>query len=132
MGMEVDWRDMKGECLLSSTICTFTGALVGLIGQVWTEHCFLLSKHEPNLFPSTQYITKWIYYEQQSTHNLALRLVVMLSAVQSKISGAQAHWDAITEHIHNAGEPAAPLHLKIKAFHVDLASSTVERRAARG
>ena len=56
MGTEVDWRDMKGECQPSSTIGTFTGAPVGLIGQQGHEHHLLLSKHEPNLFPAKQYI----------------------------------------------------------------------------
>jgi hypothetical protein len=69
MGTEVDWRDMmhmKGECQPSSTIGTFTGALIGFIGQIGTEHGLLLSKHEPNLFPSLQYITKQINDELQS------------------------------------------------------------------
>jgi hypothetical protein len=51
----------------------------------------------------------------------------MLTAVTSKSSGAQAEWDAIVEHIMKAGEPGAPLHLKIRAYHVDLASGAVER-----
>ncbi len=55
MGTEVDWCDMKAECLPSFTLGTFTGTLVSLIGQLGTEHHTLLSKHEPNLFPSGQY-----------------------------------------------------------------------------
>jgi hypothetical protein len=61
MGTEVDWRDMKGECLPSSTLGTFTGTLVGLLGQIGPEHRLLPSKHEPNLFPSRQYMTKRMY-----------------------------------------------------------------------
>ncbi len=52
MGTEVDWRDMKGECPPSTTLGTFTGTLVSLIGLIGTEPRVLLSKHEPNLFPS--------------------------------------------------------------------------------
>jgi hypothetical protein len=52
----------------------------------------------------------------------------MLIAVTSKSGGAQAAWDAIEELIHKAGEPGAPLHLKIRAYHVDLASCAVERQ----
>ena len=33
----------------------------------------------------------------------------------------QTEWDAIAERIHRSGEPGAPLHLKIKTFHVDIA-----------
>ncbi len=127
MGTEVDLRDMKGECPLSSTLGTFAGALIGLIGQVRTEHRLLLSTHEPNLFPSSQYITKRIYDELQSTHYRTLQLAVMLTAVTRKSSGAQAEWDAIVERIHKAGEPWALLHLKIRAYHVDLARGAMER-----
>ncbi len=49
----------------------------------------------------------------------------MLNSNQGK---KQADWDAITERIHNAGEPGAPLYLKIKAYHVDLARKEVERQ----
>ncbi len=52
MGTEVDWRDMKGECPPSTTLGTFTGTLVSLIGQLGTEHRTPLSKHEPYLFAS--------------------------------------------------------------------------------
>ncbi len=101
---------MKGECPLSSAIGTFTGALVDLIGQIGTEHRLLLSKHESNLFPSSQYITKQIYDELQSMHYRILQLAVMLTAFTSKSTGAQAEWDAIADRIHKAGEPGAPLH----------------------
>ncbi len=55
MGTDVDWRDIKGECPPASTLGTFTGTLVSLIGRVGTEHWALPSKHEPNLFQSRQY-----------------------------------------------------------------------------
>ena len=32
-----------------------------------------------------------------------------------------AEWDAIADRIHRSGESGAPLHLKIKAYHVDIA-----------
>ncbi len=124
MGAEVDWRDMKAECSPSSTLGTFTGTLVSLIGQLGTDHRTLLSKHEPNLFPSRQYLTKRIYDEMQTAHYNMLRFSVLISSVQGK---KQADWDAITERIHRAGEPGTPLHLKIKASHVDLARGDVER-----
>ena len=44
MGIEVDWRDMKGECPSSATLGTFTGALVGLITQLGQEHRVHLKK----------------------------------------------------------------------------------------
>ncbi len=46
MSTEVDWRDMKGGRPPSATLGTFTRTLVCLIGQIGTEHCVLLSKHE--------------------------------------------------------------------------------------
>jgi hypothetical protein len=60
----------------------------------------------------------------QTAHYNTLRFSVLISSVQGK---KQADWDAIAERIHRVGEPGAPLHLKIKAYHVDLASGDVER-----
>ena len=60
MGIEVDWRDIKGECPRSATLGTFTGSLVALIEQLGQEHRVLLTKHVANLFPAKQYITKRI------------------------------------------------------------------------
>ena len=77
MGTEVDWRDMKAECPPSCTLGTFTGTLVSLIGQLGTEHRTLLSKHEPNLFLSRQYLTKRIYDEMQTAHYNALLFAVL-------------------------------------------------------
>ena len=48
MGTEVDWRDMKAECRPSSTLGTFIGTLVSLIGQLGTEHRTLLSIESPS------------------------------------------------------------------------------------
>ncbi len=79
MGTEVDWRDVEGECPPSSTIGTFTGALVGLIGQLWREHRLLFSKHEFYLFHAKQYITKRIFKKLQSTHYRTLMLFVILT-----------------------------------------------------
>ena len=124
MGTEVDWRDKKGECPPSATLGTFTGCLVSLIGQIGTEHRVLLSKHEPNLLPSRQYLTKRIYNEMQTAHYNTLWFSVLIASVQGK---KQADWDAIAESIHRGGEPGAPLHLKIKAYHVDLARGDAER-----
>ncbi len=115
---------MNGKCPPSATLGTFTGTLVSLIGHIGTEHCTLLSKHEPNLFPARQYLTKRIYDEMQTAHYNTLRFSVLISSVQGK---RQADWDAIAVRIHNAGEPGALLHLKIKAYHVDLARRDVER-----
>ena len=60
----------------------------------------------------------------QTAHYNTLRFSVLNSSVQGK---KQADWDAIAERIHRAGEPGgAPLHLKIKAYHVDLNRGDVE------
>ncbi len=96
----------------------------GTIFQTGREHRVLLSKHEPNHFPSRQYMTKQIYDELQTTRYLTLLLSVMLTSVQCK---KQADWDAIAERIHLAGGSGAPLLLRTKAYYADLASKDVER-----
>jgi hypothetical protein len=88
MGTEVDWRDMKGDCQQSATLGTFTGTLVSLIGQIGTEHCTLLSKHEPNLFPSRQYLTKRMYDEMQTAHYNTSWFSILISSVQ-ELTGMQ-------------------------------------------
>ncbi len=62
----------------------------------------------------------------QTARYNTLRFSVLISSVQEK---KQADWDAFAERIHRAGEPGAPLHLKIKACGVivDLARGDVER-----
>ncbi len=79
-----------------------------------------------------EYITKLIYDELQSTRSQTLRLSVLLTALTSKKGEAQADWDAIVERIHKPGEHGAPLHLKIKAYHVDLAWRQDHALAAAG
>ena len=126
MGIEVDWRDMKGECPSSATLGTFTGALVGLITQLGQEHRVHLKKFAANLFPAKQYMTKRIYDKLQSVHYLTLQLAVILVAKVSKRQSAQQEWDAITERIRGSGESGAPLHLKIRAYHVDISRDDTE------
>ncbi len=63
--------------------------------------------------------------EMQTAHYNTLRFSVLISSVQGK---KQADWDAIAERIHNAGEPGALLHLKIKAYYLNLARGDVERQ----
>ena len=45
----------------------------------------------------------------------------------SQFKGAIAEWDAIADRIHRSGESGAPLHLKIKAYHVDIARGDTQR-----
>ena len=52
MGIEVDWRDTKGECPQSATIGTFTGSLFALIDHLGQEHCVFISKLVSNLLPA--------------------------------------------------------------------------------
>ena len=87
MGQEVDWRDMKKECLPSVTLAeslgTHIGALVGLIEQLGDEHRAYLGKIVSNLFPRMQIITKQIYDKMQSFHYSTLRLSFILSTITS-------------------------------------------------
>ena len=77
MGIEVDWRDMKGECPPSATLSTFTGSLVGLIEHFGQEHCVVLAELVANLFPGKQYLTKRIFDKLQSVHYQTLQLSVI-------------------------------------------------------
>ena len=121
MGQEVDWRDMKKEVAPSVTLGTHMGALVGLIEQLGDEERAYLAKTVANLFPRMQKISKPIYDRMQSCHYNTLRLSFILSTITSKSKSSHAEWDAITESIHMSGESAVPLHLKIRAYHVDIA-----------
>ena len=127
MGIEVDWRDMKGLYPQSSAIITLTGALTTLVHDLCKEQRIFLFQRAKDLFPSRQLITKRIYYKLQSFHYSTLQLSVICSSVEGKENLAQDEWDAIVQRIHMAGEPAAPLHLKIKAYHADVSRKDVER-----
>ena len=130
MGIEVDWRDMKQECPPSATLGTFTGSLVGLIEQLGQEHLTFLAKTVANLFPARQVFTKRTCDKLQPLDDRTLQLPVIVTTVPSKQNGVQTEWDdmiAIVERIHRSGEPGAPLHLKIKVFHVYIARNKVRR-----
>ncbi len=60
MGVEVDWRDVKDLVLPSSTIGTFTGALMQFITDLRKEH-FDFLKPSDGRFPSKAILTKHIY-----------------------------------------------------------------------
>jgi hypothetical protein len=53
-------------------------------------------------------------------------LSVLLTSITSKQKVEQSEWGAIEKHICMQGESGAPLHLKIKAYHVDLAQNDIE------
>ena len=125
MGQEVDWRDMKKEVAPSVTLGTHMGALVGLIEQLGDEERAYLAKTVANLFPRMQKISKPIYDRMQSCHYSTLRLSVILTTITSKTKVAHAEWDAITDRIHMSGESGVPLHLKLRAYHVDIARDEV-------
>ena len=127
MGIEVDWRDMKHECAPSATLGTFTGSLVGLIEQLGREHRTFLAKTVANLFPARQVFTKRTWDKIQSVDDRTLLLSVVTSTIPSKQNALQCEWDAVAERIMRSGEPGAPLHLRLKAFHVDIARNEARR-----
>ena len=131
MGIEVDWRDMKQECPQSTTRGTFTGSLVGLIEQLGQEHRVFLAKDVAkdvaNLFPANQYFTKRTCDKIQSLHDRTLQLSAIFTSVLSKQKGVQNDWDAIAERLHRSCEPGAPLHLQVKAYHVDIGRDEAQR-----
>ena len=118
--------DMK-EYPPSVTLGTHIGALVGLIEQLGDEHRVFLAKIVANLFPATQIITKRTYDKMQPFHYRTLKLSFICATISSKFRGAQAEWEAIADHIHMSSELGAPLHLKIKEYHVDIARGDAQR-----
>jgi hypothetical protein len=99
MGVEVDWRDVKGLVPSSVTIGAFTGALVKFVADIGTKHQDFL-KPTDSLFPSTRVMTKPIYDQLQEFDRDTL------------------WYSFLTLVAHNEN---APLHLKIKTYHDDIA-----------
>ena len=117
MGVEVDWRDAKGLVPSSSTIGAYTGALVKFVADIGTEHQTFL-KPTDGLFPSTGVMTKRIYDQLQGFDRDTLRYSVLLLVGHNN---SERKWDEIVTRIHGSGDEDAPLHLKIKAYHDDIA-----------
>jgi len=117
MGVEVDWRDAKGLVPASSTIGAYTGALVKFIADIGTEHETFL-KPTDGLFPSTGVMTKRIYDQLQGFAPDTLRYSVLIEFGHAQ---SERKWEEIVTRIHGSGDDDAPLHLKIKAYHNDIA-----------
>ena len=110
---------------------TFTGSLVALIEQLGREHQTFLAKTVANLFPARQVFTKRTWDKIQSVDDRTLLLSVVTSTIPSKQNAVQCEWDAVAERIMRSGEPGAPLHLRLRAFHVDIARNEARRPALK-
>jgi hypothetical protein len=117
MGLEVDWRDVKGLVPSPATIGTFTCALVKFVSGIGTEHQALLQPTDC-LFPSTGVMTKRIYEQLQELDQNTLWYSVLLVLTQDI---SQHKWEEVAMLIDGSCDEHAPLHLKIKAFHDDIA-----------
>ncbi len=90
MGVEVDWRDVKGIVPSSATIGMSTGALVKFVSDIGTEDQAFL-KPANGLFPSTGEITKGIYNQLQEfdrkTHSgISFCLLSRMTPVNRRLS----------------------------------------------
>jgi hypothetical protein len=110
MGVDVDWRDVKGLVLSSATIGTFTGALVKFVSDIGIKHQYFLMPTD-GLFPSTGVMTKLIYDQLQEIDWNTLLYSVLLVVTQNN---SQHKW---VMRIDCSSDEDAPLHLKIKAYH---------------
>ncbi len=75
MGVEVEWRDVKGLVPYSATVGAFTCALVKFVSDIGTEHQDFL-KPTNGLFPSTGVMNKRIYNQLQEFDRDTLRYSV--------------------------------------------------------
>ena len=100
MGQEVDWRDLKQECLPSVTLDTFTGALVGLIEQLGDEHRVYLAKKVANLFPF-----RTDHHEADLRQNTVASLPNSAAVLYSHYDSIQAQGGASGMGCHHGSHP---------------------------
>ncbi len=101
----------------SATIGAFTCALVKFVADIGTEHQDFL-KPTDGLFPLTGVMTKRFYDQLQEFDRDTLRYSVVILVAHNN---SERKWDDIVMRIHGSGDEDVPLHLKIKAYHDDIA-----------
>ena len=62
----------------------------------------------------------------QELHPNTLTLSVLMTVSKSKSATATKNWEEIVQRIDCAGENDAPLHLKIRVYHADIARGECE------
>ena len=91
--------------------------LVKFVADIGTENQDFL-KRTDGLFPSTGVMTKRIYDQLQEFDWDTLRYSVVILVGHNN---SEREWDEIVMRIQGSGDEDAPLHLKIKAYHDDIA-----------
>jgi hypothetical protein len=129
MGVEVDWRDVKKLLPPSSTLSAFTGALMQFIADLSDEH-FDFLEPTAGLFPSQQVLTKAIYDDMQDFHCKTLLCSVAMAWKPLGDEVPQLLEDLV-QTVHRSGCDGAPLHLKIKAYHDDVAKGLRKKSALK-
>ena len=94
-----------------------TGALIQFISDLSNEHYDFL-KPTDGLFQSQQVLTKAIYDEVQDFHPSTIIYTIPMSVVADK---SIRKFENIVEYIDRSGVDGAALHLKINAYHADIA-----------
>ncbi len=80
MGVEVDWQDVKDLVPPSSTIGTFTGALMQFISDL-SKETFDFLKPTEGRFPSKGVLTKQIHDHMQDVHLKTLLCSLPMSVI---------------------------------------------------
>ena len=130
MGVEVDWRDVKKLLPPSSTLSAFTGALMQFIADLSDEHFDFL---EPTggLFPSQQVLTKAVYDDMQDFHCKTLLCSCIMAWKPKNDDTTPQIFEDLVHAIDHSGCDGAPLHLKIKAYHADVAKGLKKKSALK-
>ena len=130
MGVEVDWRDVKKLLPPSSTLSAFTGALMQFIADLSDEHFDFL---EPTggLFPSQQVLTKAVYDDMQDFHCKTLLCSCIMAWRPKNDDKTPQIFEDLVHAIDHSGCDGAPLHLKIKAYHADVAKGLKKKSALK-
>jgi hypothetical protein len=122
-GLKVDWRDVKGLVQPSSTICTFTGALMQFISDLSKEN-FDFLKPTDGLFPSKFMLTKHIYDRMQAVHPKTLLCTLPMSTVGDRSLERFKH---MVDFVNRSGVDGAAVHLKIKVYHANVVRGDREK-----
>ena len=123
MGVEVDWSDVKDLVPPSSTIGTFTGALMQFIADLSKEH-FDFLKPTDGRFPSKAILTKHIYDRMQAFHPKTLIYTLPMSTIGER---SLEKFEDLVDYADLSGVDGAAVHLKNKAYHADVARGGWEK-----
>ena len=123
--VEVSWRLIKKICSELACLAAFIGALCKFIRtQLGEEHIERLRKAcNANAFIREPKPTKEMYDAVQNMHpkTLSACFIIMASTSTSK-RNVDIIYRGMMEQVMESGHPRALLHLKVLAYHHDLAA----------